>query len=379
MKQFWTVKAMCILAVSALSTTSPVAADVLASAKVDLEQMQLREGLVLEGVQWEWKKETGRSATLDDAFRGEYLPDEPVDHFQCRWLCNDNRYLYESIAQQPFRIIGDDPEKQVMMTTGGSEVYLTTLKSQVLLLPDETLTLNVMSHHAHGPMSPPGGVPVHSGRFGLGRVQSLRDRLDAAADDEVVVETGECDDGVPARILSIKDRGALNRYYFSLHNGLLMQTEWWKDDALRGKMRVLRTMRVTRGSQSLVLPADLVSCSKPAGKKTWRVHRVTTQRLEWKPAPLDELAVELQEGTRFSVRPYGHLVSVEPTRKLTAQNLDGIVEAAYERVLRKQGKQMAGTGDPEEDHISWVGASVLGGLLVIGAMVLARRRIRRAG
>lgn len=323
---FVLLRLVCVICVI-LSHRCLIAADVLDEARALIHVAQHREAEVLRGTQWRWLVEKGKCWSIENGIAGRFDKQHPVDRYKCRWLSNDNVSLYESIAQQERRALERDARQHVIVTTNGSEQFLTTRNTRLSYMPDlASEWKGVIENRAHG-LSPgwgPGGIPVHGGTFGLGRIGMLLDNL-IEPGNQVTLNDKVSLSGIKSRVLTINRKDGNNvDYYFSIPDFVLVQYNHRKKGKLLTQAIVIETQTGARDGKDVVqLPRVAVMLHSPASDGSWNLSRITSESLTMDPAPLAEMVVPV-DTEQLVLNPMGRRQPAQFVHEMTPKNLDEI-------------------------------------------------------
>lgn len=304
-------------------------------AKSIVQKAIEREKAALQGLHWEWTRERGKSASLDDALQGKRLAGEPVDKYRHRWLSNGGVFYYASIAQQEPRVLERNKKQQVITTTEHSEVYLSTYDSRLVCQPDPIAPRIVLIEsrtHNFSDRWGPHSIPVHAGQFGFGLISVLMKNVSDPA-IEVSVREGETDAGAGAIILEFEKYGALHRYYFAKDSLVVLQAERIREKRITHKTLVTATKELAGVDATLVLPVQYISCFKVSGQPNWYMTRVQTSEIRRRQVPFKEMAIPVSNTDFYLLNPDGSSANADRGKdktdsvdEITPRNLDSLVD-----------------------------------------------------
>lgn len=311
-----------------------LAADVHDEALALVYCAQQREADVLKGIEWEWIVEKGKTSSYEEALQGLFDKRHSIERYKCRWLSNNGVFLYESIAQQPRRLIEDDREQRIVLTTEGSDIYLSTAKSRLHFDPTPFAGWHgdvADSQHGIPDKWGPGSIPVHGGCFGLGRIKNLLDQL-SDPDCEISLEDGMTYSRIKSRVLRVRKKDSTELiYHFSDVGFALLEFEHLASGDRRSQMVVLATQKLSMDSDEVELPARAISCNRAPGDSLWSVSQITSTKATLTPAKLSEMVVPLKKNAVFILHPTGRRQAVDFVDEITAENLDVVVETLFSR------------------------------------------------
>ena len=327
---------LLVIFLAALCRHSMIAADDRDDARALVHYAQHRDDVVLNGIRWRWSIKKGKCRSIGDALKGAFDENHPVDSYACRWLSNDGVYLYESIAQQERRKLGDDTGQQVLLTTDGSEVFLSTKNSRLRFDPKPFVSWHGdVQNRMHGlsEIWGPGGVPVHGGCFGMARIAVLLDRI-SNLDNVVTLRGGVTVTGVDSKVLRITGKdGSEEVYHFGVTGLSVLQRDHFYAGALRAQVVVLETQTLSGSSGELELPAVAVSFYRPEGQKLWSVTQMTSIEAKLEPVPLSEMVVPTENAV-LALYPTFNRQTADFVTEISAENLDEVVETLYKNLER---------------------------------------------
>jgi hypothetical protein len=317
------------------SGSNASAEDVAETLKRLIDSGSERETIALEALDWKWVAKNGHCDSWQDALQHKFNDAEPVDEYHGHWQSNRGRSLFEIDPQQDVRVLEGNPAGRTVTTTFGYSAWMFT--------PDTRLTYKgsaIVERKDRGFGDPVGpySLPLHGGRFGMGKVAVLRKFADDPA-VTVIVEPGRTDLGQEITILTLKTGSKpskifpanyTTKYFFENQSHCFLQYETWSGDRLRSKMLVTGTATKQIGDKSIVFPVKFVRASWSTKHQDWRVWTNETTALDIQPIPVEKMILKINKPDLFvSLRPVnGHLrANVD---ELTPAELDKLSKQLFE-------------------------------------------------
>jgi hypothetical protein len=301
-----------------------------------VQSAEAREQSALEALDWKLAIKMGHCDSWEDALKHNFSDKEPVDEYHVHWQSNRGSSLYEFVPKQDVRVLENDAANRITTTTFGFSAWMFTPNTRLRYDGGNSLTL--CNDWDSRSWSGPGSLPLHSGRFGMGRSHVLKE---FAADAEVTVTavSGLTDLGHEATILSLKTRAKPSKvfpphttvkYLFENQSQCLLQTEKWYGDQMRSKMLVSETAAKQVRGKTIVFPMKYVVAFRSSEGKNWYLRVFETTQLNAQEMPIEKMELKINKpNTIISLAPRKRHLSAE-VGVLTPADLDNFSDKLLE-------------------------------------------------